>query len=366
MITRLAVLLVSLSLTLVASARLINAMYAVCNDFNQLEDVVPDDLRDFDYLYFMAAPDWASADYSQPLDSILHAVVSEHSYGAREATLRHLINTVHACGNRILCSFGGVNFDKYVADPAVRAKLAAVMAAFVDRYGYDGIDLDWEITITTPLHIAFMTDIRHALDALPGGESYRLTTAVNPKRGYTSEEARTLCDVTDWLNIMFYDMGGQLWAQKARHNAPLELMQQLTDSVWSTFPPDKLHAGLPSYGFYYEGIQPEEEVPADRTVGDYGRYFDAVELPALLEKGWIERWDEVSKCPYYFAPDGSAFVTLESHRSLDHKLDWIKDVGFGGVFWWQYVSDYVRPAVPGEKGEHLITDHMTEAIKAAR
>lgn len=355
---------VSVAVPATTAAKTINAIYSVADRFNSEADIVKEDLADFDFLYFMAAPDWKSADYNAPVEEIIAKVVGSHSYGERAPIIEKLINTVHENGNKILCSFSGTDFINIATDPGQRRKFAAVTAAFAKRYGYDGVELDWEHTVTEPLHVDMMQDIRDALDALADGKRYWLTTALNSIRHYTPQQAQALCKSTDWINIMFYDMGGGIWGTEATHNSPLDKMEEIAATLWSPFPHEKLHIGLPNYGFYYKGITPGEKVAEGKKLGDYGRYCNATELPALIEAGWTEEWDDTAKCPYYHSPDKTEFMTLESHRSMDHKFDWIKEQKFGGVFWWEYTCDYVRPSqIGGGKGIHLITDHVTEKVK---
>ena len=344
-------------------AKTINAIYSVGDRFKSEADIVKEDLADFDFLYLMAPPEWKEADYNAPTEEIIEKVVNQHSYGSHTPIIEKLISTVHENGNKILCSFSGTDFINIATNPEQRRKFAAVTAAFAKRYGYDGVELDWEHTVTIPLHVAIMQDIREALNDLGDGNRYWLTTALHPTHSYSAEQADDLGKCADWINIMFYDMGGGIWGAQASHNSPLDRMMEMAER-WNVFPREKLHIGLANYGFYYKGIAPGEKVAEGKNLGDYGRYCNATELPALIEAGWTEEWDNTAKCPYYHAPDKSEFMTLESHRSMDHKLDWIKEQNFGGVFWWEYTCDYVRPSqLGGGKGIHLITDHVTEKVK---
>ena len=192
---------------------------------------------------------------------------------------------------------------------------------------------------------------------------YWLTTALHSYRNYTKEQAEQLCQCTDWINIMFYDMGGGVWGTVATHNCPLDQMKEAFTQQWKYFPAEKLHVGLASYGFYYKGIKPGEEVPEGKTLKDFGRYCQYTELPGRLADGWTEVWDDKAQCAYFVSPDGNEFMTLETERSMDAKLSWFKAAGFGGVFWWESSYDRIKPTKAGERGKHLITDYVTKAIK---
>ena len=344
--------------------KIINATYMVENDIKSDMDIVKAELDDFDFIYIMAGPKWAAEDFDLPQAEINRKYVQQHEYQHPDL-IKKLIATIHETGGKILCSFPGTEFVDIASSVERGKKFAAMMAEFVKKYDYDGIELDWEHTISEDLHLRFMQEIRRELTQL-GGDTrrYWLTTALHHYREYTPEQARQLYECVDWINIMFYDMGGGIWGTSPTHNCPLDQIKKaITDTDWKYFPHEKLHIGLACYGFKYKGIKPGETVATGKTLRDYGRYCGSNELPALIEKGWTEEWCEVPQCAYFFSPDKNEFMTVETHRSLDAKIDWVKQNGFGGVFWWEYTYDWIKPTKPGERGTHLLIDYVTSKIK---
>lgn len=343
--------------------RMVNATYSVLTRLGDTDDVVAKDLDDFDFIYLVASPQWKVEDFDMSQEDIDRKYVEEFSY-PDPALFEKYIDTVHKNGDKVLCSFPGGEFINIADSPERRMKFARMMAAFVEKYDYDGIELDWELTVTEDLHLAFMQDIRRALDEIGDGKrQYWLTTALNFYRNYTEEQARQLCECTDWINIMFYDMGGGTWGTVASHNSPLDVMKDAIPRYWKYFPNEKLHIGFPSYGYCYKGIVPGEKLPEGRTLADCGRSCSYTELPSMLEQGWTEQWDEVAQCSYFFSPDKSEFMTIETRRSMESKIDWVEESGFGGVFWWEYTSDWIRPESPDKKGVHLLMDYVTDRVK---
>ena len=60
------------------------------------------------------------------------------------------VTALRAKGIKVLIALGGWNDslgDKYsrlVNDPSARAKFVQAAVEFIDRFGFDGLDLDWE------------------------------------------------------------------------------------------------------------------------------------------------------------------------------------------------------------------------------
>ena len=342
----------------------VNAIYSVGSRLQSDRDIVEQELGDFDFIYLVAPPQWKAKDFDLSQKQIEIKYVRDFSYPDEEF-IRKYISTVHRTGGKVLCSFPGSEFIDIATSEKRSWKFARMMAAFVEKYDYDGIELDWEHTVTEELHLKFMQKIRTELDRLGrNGRQYWLTTALHHYRNYTREQAEQLCACVDWINIMFYDMGGGIWGTSPTHNCPLDQIKKaITDTDWKYFPNEKLHIGLACYGFKYKGIKPGETVATGKTLRDYGRYCGSNELPALIEKGWTEEWCEVPQCAYFFSPDKNEFMTVETYRSLDAKIDWVKQNGFGGVFWWEYTYDWIKPTKPGERGTHLLIDYVTSKIK---
>lgn len=321
----------------------------------------------FIFIYLMAAPPWTAADFDMPANDVMQKLVRSHDYPAGDSGLAlvpELIRRAHRADIKVLLSIpGSKEFNPIAGNSEKRALFAKVMAAFVEKHDYDGIEIDWEHTVDLSQHAALMADLRTALmslnkpDGFPG-RRYYLTTALNSYQRYSRNLAQALGESIDWVNIMTYDLGGGIWGQVPGHNTPLDVMKKNLRTNWSAFPPDKLCIGLANYGFYYKGISPGEKGP----LKEKGRYFSYRELPALLEAGWQESYDTKAEAPYYFSPDKTEFVTIDNNRSLERKLEWVFEEQYRGVFWWEFHSDYFPPVEGQEYASHPLIDHVTGTI----
>ncbi|MFI3286318.1 MAG: glycoside hydrolase family 18 protein, partial [Rikenellaceae bacterium] len=255
----------------------IHGTYTVANRMKGHNYANAANYEEFQFVYFFAQPRWEVADFDMTQEQINAKYVDNWDYSMQQGCsyVNELITNIHTIPDaKILCSFQGREFSQIALDQARRQKFANMMAQFVVKHNYDGIELDWEHTITLDEHILFMTDIRAALNALGLDKPLYLTTALHTTHIYTQEQADALSAQVDWINLMTYDIGGGNWGEVATHNTPLTTMRN-TLRDWEVFSPKKICIGLASYGFQYHGIMPGEQLPEGKLLNEYGRYCSA-------------------------------------------------------------------------------------------
>ena len=325
----------------------------------------------FNFMYVVAQPDWKSGDFGLSEETVMARLVHNHVYPpghSGENLIPGFIAKAHQHQVKVLLSIQGSRQGEFLpvaGDGGKRALFARVMAAFVKKYDYDGIEIDWEQTVDIDKHTLLMTDLRLALNAVSktGGtpsRAYFLTTALQTFRTYSPEQARRLCGVVDWVNIMTYDMGGGNWGHIPSHNTPLNGMKNAL-SKWSVFPRDKICIGLANYGYRYKGISPGQK--SETSLREKGRSFAYKELPELLGSGWTETYDAAAEAPYYFSPQKTEFATIDNTRSLSRKLEWVFERQYKGVFWWEFHHDYYPPDAQHTGSRHPLIDPVADAIK---
>ena len=330
-------------------------------------------LEQFNFIYaFKGGPAWWEVDnFNMPEDDIMNKLVHKHSFPTGDsglALIPELIALAHKKNIKILVSVPArKTFNPIAADSKKRALFARVMAAYVKKYDFDGIEIDWEGTVNIDHHIMLMADLRQALDKLKKSDSisprkYYLTTALAFYRRYSRKRAQDLSRYIDWVNVMTYDMGGGRWGKVPTHNTPLDIMKKRLWNRWKEFSPDKICIGLASYGFFYSGIMPGQKC-GNLRAEKKARYFSYTELSALLAKGWTESYDPVAEAPYYFSPDKKDFVTIDNNRSHSRKLEWVFEKKYRGVFWWEFQYDYYPPAAGKNKASHPLMDHVSNIIE---
>ena len=74
--------------------------------------------------------------------------------------------------------------------------------------------------------------------------------------------------------------------------------------------------------------------------GGYGPDYDILVDDYINKNGYVEYWDDEAKAPYLF--NGSTFLSYDDSRSLEAKVDYVKEKGYGGIFYWEHKCDKTR------------------------
>lgn len=318
----------------------------------------------FHFIYLMATPDWKGLDFDRPQE-VVDGYADGFDYrkqGGNMPLVPLMIEKAHDSNTKILLCFGGQQeFVPFLENPDRISKFVGYMVRLVENNGYDGIDIDWEITLDKELHARMMRELRDSLDALSKrtGKSYYLTTALSIDHVYDRALADKLIGAVDWINIMSYDMCDGVWGSTPSHNTSMERMRSKLEH-WNVFDRKKLCLGLANYGFYYKGLKPGQK--ADGPLRNYGSYITYKEFLPKLADGWTEEYDPVAEVSYYFSPDRGEFVTIDSPASIRSKIEWIVASGYRGAFWWEFHHDYVAPGAGNPVGSHYLIDIVTKYL----
>lgn len=318
------------------------------------------DFENFDNVYLMGREVWAQqTDFDRAADSILSDKNSFYPLDHPEI-FSYAVDEAHKAGTKALITFGSeVMFG---ADSVNRPKLVKILTDVMESVDADGIDIDWEAGLypdNYESHRLLLETLRTSLDSLGAAKNrqYYLSTAIAVRPGiYPEELLARMGKAVDIINLMSYDLGGGIWSSAASHNTPYEVIAEAVDTRWNMVPREKLHLGLASYGFQYEGLLPEEEIPAGATMSDIGKYVNySTVVPYIYNnRAWRAEYD-ASQRVYYFINDAKkGFISIETPETLMHKYQLAADRGLGGTFWWEYHKDIVPDKTGSGKWVHTL------------
>ncbi len=274
---------------------------------------------------------------------------------------------------RVLIAVGGWfdsgRFSDVAATPAARAKFAASVRAFCLQYGFDGVDLDWEYpVVATDVNSNVRPEdgenyallagaIRAEFDAQSAtdGKRYEITAAM--PAGFDKFERINLAALAaqlDLINLMTYDFHGRWIAAQTGHNAPLFRSAMDPNPRYNTdeavrgylaagVPAAKIALGIPAYGYGWQGVASPVPFGSASGVGPgtlsvEPGFYDYRTVAALVrDNPGTERWDEAAQASYFY--NGDLWIGYDSPRALRRKLEYARDLGLGGVMFWEVSTD---------------------------
>jgi chitinase len=265
-----------------------------------------------------------------------------------------LISKAHAAGVKVLVSIGGGDgiqgprFNRMARVEAYRQAFVHNVHNFLTTYGYDGVDIDWEVPNAkdAPNCTTLMQELR---SELPSPWLISMATTADPRNYGQGLNIPALAPLLDFMNVMTYDFTGP-WMGYDGLNSPLfqdpadpqqsgsvETSMDLYQTQYGV-PLAQLNIGTPFYGYEFDGVSALwQTCNGCGTQQNYGPYIK----PLIGQQGWQEEFDNSAKSPYLVNSTLPGFITYDDRASTNRKTRYIlKQRGFGGVFMWELSADY--------------------------
>jgi len=282
--------------------------------------------------------------------------------------MRALVGAAHGAGKQALLVVGGEGAApglRIASSPERLPSTLKSILSLVDRYGYDGVDVDWEPLAPqdADLYTTFIEGLRKSLDQtalLHRRPKLALTTAIEVnlnKDDYMASLVSTLHqldDKVDRINLMTYAMANSRSLPFVWHNSALYPVVSpenafRTPSVDGAigaffaagFQPAKLGIGINLYGYLWQG-QGLENVS---TPGKLWKFPPKVveltygQVTTEFLKNNPTRWDQQAQVPYLSIPQRNQFLSYEDNRGIEAKLRYVQQHGLGGVIIWDIGRD---------------------------
>jgi chitinase len=192
----------------------------------------------------------------------------------------------------VLLSVGGWSGSTYFSDvaatPSARKQFSASCLEIVQKYGLDGLDIDWEYPVTggkptdhkrksdKENFVLLLKQLRSDLDAFDIGRHLLLTIASTGYRNHLPDlSLKEMSDVLDWFNLMGYDFNEMqpgrtshhsgLFAWPAASKLDADAIQYANSDAavqWYLdhgVPPEKIVLGVPFYGQIWANVPDQND-----------------------------------------------------------------------------------------------------------
>jgi chitinase len=270
---------------------------------------------------------------------------------------------------KTLISVGGWQWSDKFTDVALttssRQRFARSCVHFMARYGFDGIDIDWEYPVRVGLHpqigrpqdkanfTRLLAAVRAELNARASvdGRSYLLTVAAPPDPGaYSHIELSTIHPYLSFINLMAYDLHGG-WEDTTNLFAPLfkahadpsrmNVSAAVQAYLDAGIPSDKIVVGVPFYGRGWGGVQktnnglyqPGPLAPAGTFGIGVFQYWD------VRARGYPRYWNKEAMSPWVYSQRTGLFIGYDDPQSISLKADFILKKHLGGAVCWELTGD---------------------------
>lgn len=325
----------------------------------------------------------------------------------------------------VLVSTGGwaasQSLWKVTENEANMVKFADSAVEFIRKYGFDGIDIDFEypsetsqsgnpadFSISEPLrpnigdrYTQFMKIMGEKLAeaSKKDGKYYWLTSAVTASSWVLGGQKNTeFLDYLDFVSVMSYDYHGG-WNEYVENQANIYADPADTETArlvkegavptlgfdWSmnyyrgAVQSEKILMGVPFYTRGWTNVQGGEnglhgtsKTPATGEeniwcdVDEKGEEIAAGANPLwhvmnLMEKdsNYKKYWDSVGCVPHVWNDVNKTFLTFEDEQSIQERINYVKNNNLGGVLIWVMHGDYDYDE---EKKEYTVGDTLTTML----
>jgi chitinase len=246
-------------------------------------------------------------------------------------------------------------FSEMVATQESRSTFIDSVVDFLQKYGFDGIDIDWEYPVASDRggspedfdnFVKLLKEMREAVNL----SDHIITVAVPLGFNYLRHfDLQNIHPVVDFLNMMAYDLHGAWDANISglgpfvrSHTNITEIEDSLNMFFKSGVPPTKLVLGMAAYGrsFTLSNLTctspgcpfsgPGNEGPCTKDKGTLALF----EIVDLLQKNpdAIKIVDEASaSCYAYF---GDQWVSFDDNTTFAKKMDFAQNNCLGGTMIW--------------------------------
>lgn len=245
---------------------------------------------------------------------------------------------------KLMVSFGGAKvstelFSVMAANSDSRTKFAENVAKFCEKYGLDGMDLDWEYPClghdSASDKINFTLLLRELKEKL-GEKILSIAAAAYPSKAAESYDIAEVSKIVDFVNLMTFDPQRK---EIAEHNAALlttDNQLSISDCVdyWvrEGCPKDKIVLGIPTYGRSYT-------LRSYKTGAGPGSTKNAgfLECNEIFEK----KSEDGADCSQYVLEEDH-WVGYNSVTSVTKKCEYIKKEELGGAMFWTLETEDFR------------------------
>ncbi|KAL9188929.1 hypothetical protein ACHAXT_011419 [Thalassiosira profunda] len=253
-------------------------------------------------------------------------------------------------------------FSESAATPKARMKFAQSSVAFLRKYGFDGLDVDWEYpgdetrggnaTVDKQNLVLLADELRKYFDDAP--EKFELSLAIPASiaRYEVGFDLKSLAKSVHFFNLMAYDLHG-VWDDPPITGAHSDIggINAAVDYITtnSSVPPSQIVLGMPAYGRSYTMTDetclalgcPFNETSNETAIGgclDTNGFVPFVEIYEWQEQGVGKGFDsmtvDLASYSAVMIKDDDQLISYDNAETFKAKVDYATNKCLGGTMIW--------------------------------
>jgi chitinase len=249
-------------------------------------------------------------------------------------------------------------FTACAASERLREEVGKSCVNLISKYGFDGVDFDWEYPCSPSMGLdcspddkhnftLFCRKVRECVDAHEKG--HIVSIAAGADIWYAeSVELPELAKILDHICLMTYDLKCWFHAQTGHHSqlysSTGDVFRNSCDQALRLFheagvPKEKLLMGAAFYSRKWENLKDRNRgfLQMAKAPAEFGPNYGALLKDYIDKNGYVRYWDDEAKAPFLF--NGSTFISYDDEESLVCKCKYIREQGYGGIFYWEHSCD---------------------------
>ncbi|KAF7554596.1 hypothetical protein G7Z17_g2800 [Cylindrodendrum hubeiense] len=247
-------------------------------------------------------------------------------------------------------------FSDLASTEANRQKFITNLLGFLNQYGFDGVDFDWEYPGAddrggqdgdSKNYVKLLKELRAAIRSR--GQSYLITYTAPSSYWYLKHfDINGMSSHVDWINLMSYDLHG-IWdrdnpiGNKILGHTNLTEIDLALDLFWRNgISPSDLVLGIGFYGRSFKLSDPTCWKPGCRfkDPGDKGECTDTAgflsyqEIMDIVKSSGVKpTYDEEAKVNYMVYGQNN-WISYDDKNTFSDKVDFANERGLSGLMIW--------------------------------
>jgi chitinase len=229
------------------------------------------------------------------------------------------------------------DFPATVATAESRLVFAKNVTAFLDKHGFDGINLAWRFPAskTDGTNLALLAQtLRQVL-----GPNKIISAEMHPAAYLSNFDSKLMVDQLDYALLLSYDYVSSQSTVTGHLASMVTTKSGITNLINQGVPASKLIVSMQYTGLNWTNVA-DNGVHGLGQSGTYASKPTYKSIKAAVASGlYTNYFDEAAMSTYAYSASAKSFITYEDNVSLGKKCDYINQAGLGGAMGWTLAED---------------------------